>query len=197
MDTSRPKSAPPESFRCRSPMYRFTQARERDSFPATNKKDGHKLEDTINKFHTTERMLYRLKERQRTEADMIVNEIPSGLLAMALPTRKIGPVERETVVARVCRPTASYSARVSSIRRINPRDIYVPPKQVVKADYLKVENERFKGKKPLNNMAVHALVRRLSNYDAERRPPDSNRRQIRDVRSCSVASYRWLGIKNC
>lgn len=194
MDIHRPKSAPPENFRIRSPIGRTSGEGD---FVKT-RRVANTLEDRINRFHTTERMLHRMQVRRRTEADIIVNETPSGALAMEHPTKKISPVELENVVARVCRPTASYSARISSSRRINAKDIYVPPK-VARIEYFSIEHERFKGNRSLSNNALKALVDRLSSYDAERRPPDSKRNQTPEVRQRlgSLASYRWQGFKNC
>lgn len=200
----RPKSAPPENFRTGSPRVRSATPRrlsgfEDDKERSASKKDHDTLEDTMNKFHTTGRILNRIKERRRTEAELIVNEKSAGLLAMEHPTRKISQNELENVVSRVCRPTASYNARISSNRRINAKDIYVPPPKTVRIQYYTLGNERFKGNRVISNKALKSLVDRLSNYDKERRPPESKRSKTPDVRDKfgPVASYRWLGLKNC
>ena len=198
MNYRRPKSAPPENFVTRNIGRKISDTTRYEYNSEHSKGDVNTLKDRMNKFHTTERMLHRMKERRRTEAEIVVNETPSGLLAMEHPTRKVTPLELENVVARVCRPTASYSARISSNRRINARDIYVPPK-VVRWEYYSIEHGRFKGNRSLDEKAMKALVNRLSNYDSERRPPESKRCKTPDERKRlgPVASYRWLGIKNC
>ncbi|KAL4218788.1 hypothetical protein ACF0H5_021375 [Mactra antiquata] len=198
----RPKSAPPDKFRTPSPGFRSTTPRllsVTEDERHLSRKDNDTLEDTVNRFHTTGRILNRLKERRRTEADIIVNEKPAGLLAMELPTKKISHIEMENVVARVCRPTASYNARISSARRINAKDIYVPPRHRERMEYKSLEKERFKGNKVISNKALNSLVNRLSNYDQERRPPESKRSKTADPRDRfgPVISYRWLGMKNC
>ncbi|KAL4219248.1 hypothetical protein ACF0H5_021830 [Mactra antiquata] len=139
MGKMRPKSGSSDEFRTLSPGFGSATPR---LLPLTgderhlSRKESGTLEGTVNRFHTTERILNRLKERRRTEADIIVNEKPAGLLAMELPTKKISHNEMENVVARVCRPTASYNARISSARRINPKDIYVPPRHTVRIEKL-------------------------------------------------------------
>lgn len=194
---TRPKSAPARDDRARvlsagSRRGSVTPVGNPDKLPAT-------LEDTMNRFHTTDRVLQRMKERRRTEADIVVNEKPAGLLAMELPSRKLSRHEVENVVARICQPTASFSARISSNRRINAKDIYVPPKKVVRIQYFNLDSNRFKGTRPLSGRDLHSLVNRLSKYDAKRRPPESRRAQSPDLRRQlgPLASYRWRGIKNC
>lgn len=194
----RPKSAPPP------PKYFWEEDPLSPRFESDSEKPARRskntLEERMNRFHTTGRVLNRMKERRRTEADIIVNEKPSGLLAMEIPSRKLTQAELENLTARVCRPTAAYSARVASSRRINAKDIYVPPKQVMRIEYYNVEHGRFKGTKPLSARAVSSLVNRLSVYDAERRPAESKDRHAHNhirERLGSVASYRWLGLKNC
>lgn len=193
----RPKSAPAPEGRARiqsagSTRGRVTPVGQCDAPPQT-------LADTVNRFHTTVRVLQRLKERRRTEADIVVNEKPAGLLAMEIPSRRFSKIEAENVVARVCQPTASYSARIASNRRINAKDIYVPPKQKVRIQYYELNCNRFKGTRPLSGQAMNSLINRLSQYDAERMPPESRRAQSPEHRQRlgPLASYRWKGLKNC
>lgn len=196
---TRPKSAPARNGRARAMSAGSSRGCQTPRELGFTDKPPETLEDTMNRFHTTDRIKQRMMERRRTEADIIVNEKPSGLLAMELPSRKLSRPEVENVVARVCQPTAAYSARVATNKRINAKDIYVPPKQIVRIQYYKLDSNRFKGTRPLSSRALQSLVNRLSKYDTERRPPDSRREQSPDQRKQMgpLASYRWKGIKNC
>ena len=195
-DPIRPKSAPARNGRARAQSAGCLRGR---TTPLGYCDKNETLEDTMSRFHTTDRVLKRMKERRRTEADIIVNEKPAGQIAMELPARRLSKMQAENVTARVCQPTAASSARFINNKRRNPRDIYVPPKQIMRVQYYKLDNNRFKGNRPLSGRAVQSLVDRLSQYDTERRPPDSARSQSPDQRRQlgPLASYRWKGLKNC
>ena len=200
-DVKRPKSAPAKSFRPAVGASRFVHRislNRKLSVDTDNNNGDMTLAETVNRLHTTERMAQRLKERRRTEAEINVIEKPTLLLASEVGTKRISYTEMENVVARVTRPTASYSARVSSTRRINARDIYVPP-PVMHVQYFDIEDHRFKGNRTISPRDLKSLVDRLSSYNPRRQPAESVTPEVKNLKRQlgPLSSYRWKGLRNC
>ena len=144
------------------------------------------------------RIAQRFKERRRTEADITIHTKPSALLASEMMVKRMSQQELEISLTRTCRPTASYLARIASNRRINAKDIYVPPPHT-SVQYFAVDDGRFKGDRALKEEEIEKIIRRLSAYNPRRRPAESKRILTKETKKQlgPLSSYRWRGIRNC
>ena len=112
--------------------------------------------------------------------------------------KKVSRDELEIIVSRLQRQTNSGRARTALTRRINQH------KQEscgsVRIDYLAFEPHRFRGLRKVSKSEMDNIVLRLSSYQKDRKPADSERYQVgreNNEKLGVLNSYRWKGIRNC
>lgn len=186
----------------------------RSHTPDKFRRTGSFRSEGLSRSQTPDRLLFPGEQRPKSAACILrelqtptkcrqrnsIRQDPEIDNAQHLPEapKKVSREELETIVSRLQRQTNSGRARTALTRRINQqKQEYVNPTRI---DYLAFDPVRFRGLRKVSKDEMESIVLRLSSYQKDRKPAESERYHIAKENHKKLGvlnSYRWKGIHNC